>query len=91
MIREIIRPKKRQLQIEIPEEYVDKKIEVLVLPFFEMDSSEKKDEHGYEKNLMKLFTNAPNIKIDKKIDADALMNEVNDGENKGDRPKRIPC
>ena len=78
MIREIIRPKKRQLQIEIPEEYVDKKIEVLVLPFFEMDSSRKKDEHGYDENLMKLFTNAPNIKIDKKIDIDALMNEVND-------------
>ena len=29
-------------------------------------------------NLLKLFKNAPNIKIDKNVDIDALMNEVND-------------
>jgi hypothetical protein len=78
MLREIIKPINRQLKIEIPQEYVDKKIEILILPFFEMESSTKKKGRGYDEKLMKLFKNAPNVKIDKKVNIDALMNEVND-------------
>lgn len=79
MLREIIRPSKRQIQIDLPQEYVDKEIEILVLPFFEMEFPGKKEDYGYyDENLAKLFKNAPNIKIDKGIDVDDLMNEVND-------------
>ena len=77
MIREIVCPQKRQLMIEIPQQYVHKKLEVLVLPFFEMDKPGK-NEDKYDEDLQKLFKNAPNVKIDKGIDIDALMNEVND-------------
>ncbi len=78
MIREIVRPAKQQLMIEIPRQYVNKNLEVLVLPFFEMDSAGKTEDTGYDEDLQKLFKNASNIKIDKGVDIDALMNEVND-------------
>jgi hypothetical protein len=78
MIREIVRPTKRQLTIEIPKKYINKKLEVLVLPFFEMDSTGKSEVKGYDENLQRLFKNAPHIKVDKGIDIDASMNEVND-------------
>lgn len=78
MLREIIKPTKKQIEIKIPEEYVGREIEILVLPFFEIKSAAKEENHGYDENLLKLFKNAPNIKIDKNVDIDALMNEVND-------------
>lgn len=33
---------------------------------------------GYDEDLERLFKNAPKIKIDKNVDIDTLMNEVND-------------
>jgi hypothetical protein len=48
------------------------------LPFFEMDSHLEIEKHEYDEDLQRLFRNAPNIKIDKNVDIDALMNEVND-------------
>jgi hypothetical protein len=78
MIREIVRPTKQQLMIEIPRQYVNKNLEVLILPFFEMDSAGEMEDTGYDEDLQKLFKNASNIKIDKGVDIDALMNEVND-------------
>jgi hypothetical protein len=78
MLREIIRPTKKQIEIKIPEEYIGREIEILVLPFFEIESPAKEENHGYDENLLKLFKNAPNIKTDKNVDIDALMNEVND-------------
>jgi hypothetical protein len=78
MLREIIKPSKRRLTIEIPEQYVNKQIEILILPFFEMDSHLEIEKHEYDEDLQRLFRNAPNIKIDKNVDIDALMNEVND-------------
>jgi hypothetical protein len=78
MLREIIKPSKRRLTIEIPEQYVNKQIEILILPFFEMESHLEIEKHGYDENLQRLFKNAPKIKIDKNVDIDALMNEVND-------------
>lgn len=43
-----------------------------------IESSEKKENHGYDEDLLKLFKNAPNVKIDEVINIDELMNEVND-------------
>ena len=68
MLREILRPTNRQLTIDIPQEYVDKEIEILILPFYEMESSANTEARGYDEKLMKLFRNAPNIKIDKNIE-----------------------
>ena len=78
MLREIIKPRKRRLTIEIPEQYINKQIEILILPFFEIDSHLETEKHEYDEDLQRLFINAPNIKIDKNVDIDALMNEVND-------------
>jgi hypothetical protein len=80
MLREIVCPRSSQLTVEIPQEYVNKKVEILVLPFFEMKTSTSAGEeaHGYDEDLVKLFKNASNVKIDKNIDIDELMNEVND-------------
>jgi hypothetical protein len=78
MLREIIKASKRRLTIEIPEQYVNKQIEILILPFFEMDSHLEIEKHEYDEDLQRLFRNAPNIKVDKNVDIDALMNEVND-------------
>jgi len=78
MLREIITPNKRRVEIRIPQEYVNKKIEILVLPFFEIEPDEKKENHGYDEDLLKLFRSAPDVKIDKVIDIDEVMNEVND-------------
>lgn len=78
MLREIVRPVERKLEIRIPQEYVNKEVEILVLPFFEMDAPVKNANHGYDENLAKLFKNALNIKPSQKVDIDALMNEVND-------------
>ena len=78
MLREIIKPSNRRLTIEIPEQYVNKQIEILILPFFEMDSHVEVENHGCDENLQRLFKNASKVKIDKEVDIDALMNEVND-------------
>ncbi len=78
MLREIIRPSERQLKIDIPEEYINKEVEVLVLPLFEMDKSNEADSHEFDPDLMKLFENAPNVNVDPGIDIDDVMNEVND-------------
>jgi hypothetical protein len=79
MLREIIKPRKRRLTIEIPEQYVNKQIEILILPFFEMDSHVEIEKHQiYDEDLQRLFKNASKVKIDKEVDIDALMNEVND-------------
>ncbi len=78
MLREIVRPTRRQLNIEIPREYVNKEIEILVLPLFEMEMPPGKVQQREDKNLVKLFKNAPFVKIDKSVDIDELMNEVND-------------
>lgn len=63
MLREIVRPKDRHLKIDIPQEYIDQEIEILVLPLFEVDSSSKEEDNGYDEELMRLFENAPNVKV----------------------------
>ena len=44
----------------------------------ETSTSAEEEVHGYDEDLLKLFKNASNVKIDKNIDIDELMNEVND-------------
>jgi len=79
MLREIVCPRGCQLTVEIPQEYVNKRVEILVLPFFEIESSASTGEetHGYDEGLVKFFKNAPDVKINENIDVDELKNEVN--------------
>lgn len=46
MIREIIRPSSSNYNIHIPEEYINKEIEILILPFSLTEKS-----HGSKQNL----------------------------------------
>ena len=43
MIREIIRPSSNNYNIHIPEEYIDKEIEILILPFSYKEKSYKQN------------------------------------------------
>jgi len=61
MIREIIRPKSNNYNIHIPEEYIDKEIEILILPF----SYNKKSEIiKNEFNPKKFYNNSHSSKAD---------------------------
>lgn len=50
MIREIIRPTTNSYNITIPEEYINKEIEILVLPF-SLNHKEKKSDHNLKSLL----------------------------------------
>lgn len=78
MLREILTPTKREIGITIPQEYVNHKVEILVLPLFEMEASPANGNDEPDEALARLFKNAPNIKVEAPVDIDALMNEVND-------------
>ena len=78
MLREIVTPTKREIGIKIPQEYVNHKIEILVLPLFEMESPPTNDNDEQDEVLARLFKNAPNVKVEAPVDIDALMDEVND-------------
>ncbi len=43
MIREIIKPKDKNLNIQIPDEYVDREIEFIMFPVDNIEAPEKKD------------------------------------------------
>ncbi|RLA72076.1 MAG: hypothetical protein DRG30_07775 [Epsilonproteobacteria bacterium] len=43
MYREIITPTSQEYMIKIPKEYLDKEVEILVLPFFYYKKKNKKD------------------------------------------------
>lgn len=41
MVREIIRPQNENYQLHIPKEYINKKVEILILPFNEIEEEQK--------------------------------------------------
>ena len=78
MLREIVTPTKREIGIKIPQEYVNREVEILVLPMFEMELLPTSRSDEPDEALARLFKNAPNVKVEAPVDIDALMNEVND-------------
>ncbi len=77
--REIRQVDSETVTVRIPEEFRKKKVEIIVLPYSDMISEDRKTD-----KLMKfdqLVENAKrrNFKIDKNIDIDNLMNEMNNG------------
>ncbi len=81
MIRELIRPQNEQLIINIPKEYVDKEVEVLIFPIpkpgnepFQTNARANLDAF---RKIMKKARKA-NLKVPKDVDIDDLIDEMND-------------
>jgi len=76
MIREFIKPKTNQILVKIPNEFIDKNLELLIFPINDAKPSSPKPDlvQLMEKN----FLVAKTITISKGIDLDKLMNEMND-------------
>jgi hypothetical protein len=81
MIRELIRPQNEQLIINIPEEYIDKEVEVLVFPVppqnREPVQTNISENLAAFRNLMKKAKKS-NIKVPKDVDIDDLIDEMYD-------------
>jgi hypothetical protein len=81
MIRELIRPQKEQLIIKIPEEYIDKELEVLVFPippqYREPVQTNISENLEAFRNLMKK-AKISNITVPKDVDIDDLIDEMYD-------------
>jgi len=78
MIREIVRPEKEQLVIDIPREYLFKDVEVLVFPIDEKTAKGKKSSQKLLefKKLMEQADEA-NIKVPQDVDIDHLIDQIN--------------
>jgi len=76
MIREIINPKTNQVVINIPPNMVNQKLELLLFEIKDTATPLKKKK---AKQLMdKVFKNAESTTIQKNIDIDEIMNDMND-------------
>ena len=81
MIREIIRPDREQLIIDIPKAYVNKEVEILIFPIqgienkksIEPDANQELEEF---RNFMAQVEEA-NIKIPENLDIDDMIDEMN--------------
>ncbi|SFQ03059.1 hypothetical protein [Hydrogenimonas thermophila] len=69
MVREIIRVKDEFYRVHIPKEYVNKKVEILVLPF---DENDENDENSASRILKK----TSGILKDKNIDPIKWQEEI---------------
>jgi hypothetical protein len=81
MLRQIIKPSKRQLTVKIPEEYINQEIEILVLPMFEAGSFIEEGNQGDKEKPRRHFKNAAKVKIDEgdeDVDLEGFNDEVND-------------
>jgi hypothetical protein len=81
MIREIIRPDKEQLIIDIPKAYVNKEVEILVFPIqgienkksIEPDANQELEEF---RHLMAQVEES-NIKVPEDLDIDDMIDKIN--------------
>jgi hypothetical protein len=55
-IREIVRSQSENLIIKLPEEFINKKIEVIILPYYELTEQTKRKER-----LLKIFNESKGI------------------------------
>ena len=83
MIREIIRPEKEQLIIDIPKAYVNKEVEILVFPLqgiekkksIEPDANQELEE--FRHLMAQLEESNINIKVPEDLDIDDMIDEIN--------------
>jgi len=80
MIREIIRPDKEQLIIDIPKAYVNKEVEILVFPLqgIEKKKSIKPDANKELEEFRHLMARVEesNIKVPEDLDIDDVIDEM---------------
>lgn len=77
MIREFIKPKQNKISIDIPDDYINKKLELLIFPIDKADTKKKKAISKINKLMDKSFKTARSTTIAPNIDIDNLMNEMN--------------
>jgi hypothetical protein len=75
MIKEYLTPKSKQVVINIPDEFVNTGIELLIIPMHKIKNHG--DSTQLSEMLGKNFKAAENIRIPKEINIDKLMNEMN--------------
>ncbi|VEN73431.1 hypothetical protein EPICR_170047 [Candidatus Desulfarcum epimagneticum] len=75
MIREYLKPKSKRVTVNIPDEFVNTGIELLIIPM--RQAKRHGDSARLSEMLEKNFKAAGNIRIPKEIDIDPLMNKIN--------------
>lgn len=81
MIREIIRPEKERLIIDIPKAYVNKEVEILVFPLQGIENKKSVEQDANQeieefRHLMAQLEGS-NIKVPEDLDIDDMIDEMN--------------
>jgi len=69
MVREIITPRSSEYMVQIPQEYIDKKVEILVLPFSHVIDRDIKQSSD-------IFQKTAGILVSQNIDPISWQNEI---------------
>ena len=77
MIREIIKPETNQVVINIPSYMVNQKLELLLFPI-KQDTDIPFANKKAKLLMEKVFKNAESITVQKSINIDEIMNDMND-------------
>jgi hypothetical protein len=77
MIREILKPTTNQVVINIPSNMVNQKLELLLFPI-KQDAKITFEKKKAKLLMEKVFNNAESIAVQKNINIDGIMNDMND-------------
>ncbi len=78
-IREIRRIDSSTITLRIPEEFREREVEIIVFPCAEKDTGDRTQEKLMRFDRLVENARKRNIRIDKDVDIDAVMNEMNNG------------
>ncbi|MFC2145863.1 hypothetical protein ACFLRT_00715 [Acidobacteriota bacterium] len=78
-VREIRRADSETVTVRILEEFRHIEVEIIVLPFSDITSKDQKDDKLAQFDRLVENAKKRNFRIDKSIDIDAIMNEMNNG------------
>ena len=78
-IREIRQVDSETITVKIPEYFRGKKVEIIVLPYSDIISEDRQEDKLMQFDQLVENAKTRNFKIDKNIDVDDLMNEMNNG------------
>lgn len=77
MIREFIKPKHNKISINIPDDFINKKLELLIFPIEKAETKKNKMNRKISALMDKNFNTARSTSISPHIDIDKLMIEMN--------------
>ena len=78
MIREIIRPKTNQVVINIPQDMVDRDLELIVFAI-KQDTGTRAQKIKFRQLMDNIFQNAESAVIPDELDIDEIMDDMNNG------------